>query len=623
MARTPTKRLLKNALYCVGLFLTFAVSSIVGKAHATSLILPGLEKGINAESPRHAESLQFLRKNSFDKVIDLETKNLRANPNDRSSQVLLALAYIGKGNDKAAEGQAELLSKSDPAYAAKLYQNMGVYYTYKKRFYRGLRSLNLSLSLVEDPEVLNQIAAIFLLQGRLPKAKDYLVRSLPTKPDHIDLSRISLAERDYEAAIDFAQKAITTNPKSSEAYLLLGTARLLSGQLAKAESDFKKAKELSPDPVIADYNIGLIHLAQDKYDDALKDFDRMAARAPKVKEAQLGRAVAWHAVGNLEKAQAAAEKAVQAEPGDFLGQLVLGNIYSSKNFSKEADQAYRKAGSLFVEFTLPRFQSKEQLGFSSVKANAGFSLANLFYRNGMFDQTLKTIQGTFGRQSESNYFLALTSARAERMSGNHARAENLLEAAIRLYPKPVSAYMELGDIAAGRSDFKRAAAYYEKASAAEPQLSQLHFILGDLYIKMNDTSKAVSSYQAGLKQDPKSGPGLNQLAWTLAEKEGRLADALPLAQKADSYSPGNPRIKDTLAWIHHGMGQHEKAGSIYSKIAKTPLNDPVILYHMGVVYQKLGKKPEAARAFENALNITDEFAQSLDAETRLRQLGAI
>lgn len=623
MAPQQKKRALNAFLRFNYIIVMFLLVWVCPNAYGSSFILPDLEKGISKESPRHAESLQLLRRNSFDQVIDLETKNLRTNPNDRGSSLLLALAYLGKGDAKAAQDQAVSLSKIDPAYAARLYQNMGVFYTYKQKFFRALHCFQSAISLSEDPAVFNQVAAVYLAQDRLEKAKSYLLRSLPDTVDYINLSRIALAEKDYPASIDFAQKAISAKPKSTEAYLLSGTAQLLSGRLAPAEADFKRVKELKPDMVLADYNLGLIHLAQEKYDRALADFDQMIARAPKIKEAHLGRAVALHLMGNTEKAQSAAEQAIQADSGDLLGHLTLANIYLSNNRYIEADKAFRAAGGLFVEFTLPRFQSKDQLGFSSAKAAASFSLVNLYYRNGMFEQALKTLQTAFGRQTESNYFLTVTAARAERMRGNAAGAKQLLGTAERLYPKPVSAHMEMGHMAAAASDLQQAVASYEKASELEPQLSQLHFILGDLFLQMNDAPRAIDRYKRGLALDPKSGAGLNQLAWTLSEKEGRHSEALPLAQKAAQVAPASPKIKDTLAWIQYRMGQREKAGAIYSEIAKAPLKDPVVFYHMGVVFQETGRKKEAAKAFENALNITEEFAHGPDAEKRLSQLGAI
>jgi tetratricopeptide (TPR) repeat protein len=386
----------------------------------------------------------------------------------------------------------------------------------------------------------------------LKKARQYFDKTVDSEPDYLNLGRIYLAEKDYFGAIRYAGQAVEQKPDMSEGYIILGTAHLLSDDLARAESNFLKARELDPKLILADYNLGLIRLVQKKYDKALEFFSQIVKLSPKIKEAYVCKAAILHIENDLKAAKKEADQAVNIDPGDFLGHLAQG--------------AYRHSGALFTEFSQSWFRTRKHLNLEPSDTAASFTLANIYHRNGLFRPEINTIQESFAGQSEKNVFMLMMEARAEGELGHYDRAVELYKAAMKLDSKLVTPYMELGDLAAKRNELPKAIDYYQKASQIAPQMSGLYFVLGDLYLSSNDSKKAVSNYQIGLKYAPKSSFGHNQIAWVLAEKEKKYKTALTYARKAHELNPKNVRISDTLGWIYYRLKRYKNADEIYSKI---------------------------------------------------------
>jgi tetratricopeptide (TPR) repeat protein len=251
---------------------------------------------------------------------------------------------------------------------------------------------------------------------------------------------------------------------------------------------------------------------------------------------------------------------------------------------------------------------------------AYFTLSNLFYRQGLFDRIIKTVGKGFAESSRSPFF-ALTEARAEAKRGNTARAEKIYTSIMEEEPEVVSSYIDMGDLAANRNDFKEAIIFYKKAISIAPELSNIYLGLGGFYNKINDFDSAISYYKKAISLSPESVIGYNQLAWTLAERKGDVKAGLTYALKGGQLNPKNIEMKDTLAWIYYQMGNYDEALDAYKSISPIKTNNPNIYYHLGLVSQKLNRKDEAIRWFENALNLTDEFAKADDIKEHLESLG--
>jgi Flp pilus assembly protein TadD len=85
--------------------------------------------------------------------------------------------------------------------------------------------------------------------------------------------------------------------------------------------------------------------------------------------------------------------------------------------------------------------------------------------------------------------------------------------------------------------------------------------LAGLYEVEGRYEPAQERYRAILRLRPRDPVALNNLAFSLAERSNRPAEALPLAQQAYALGRGAPLIADTLGWVHYKLGDLTKAAS--------------------------------------------------------------
>jgi tetratricopeptide (TPR) repeat protein len=185
------------------------------------------------------------------------------------------------------------------------------------------------------------------------------------------------------------------------------------------------------------------------------------------------------------------------------------------------------------------------------------------------------------------------------------------------------------NLAACLSRLKR---YQEATSASEsavkinPERAGLQLQLGSAYLRSGSDEKALAAFQRAIEGNSESATlnsdMLNSVAYALAEEKKGLPWALQCAEKAvHELEEESSKIQvsqlevqdltvsnrlagywDTLGWVHFGIGNLGEAER-YLKAAWTVTQDPVIGDHLGQVYEKLGKKQQAAHAYRLALQV--------------------
>jgi Flp pilus assembly protein TadD len=75
-------------------------------------------------------------------------------------------------------------------------------------------------------------------------------------------------EGDYRAAISQLNEAVRLEPENYEAHLDLGICYAQKGFYAEAEKCYGRARELSPDDVLLNYNVAALYSLWDKHPQA-------------------------------------------------------------------------------------------------------------------------------------------------------------------------------------------------------------------------------------------------------------------------------------------------------------------------------------------------------------------
>jgi len=170
----------------------------------------------------------------------------------------------------------------------------------------------------------------------------------------------------------------------------------------------------------------------------------------------------------------------------------------------------------------------------------------------------------------------------------------------------------------GSQDYRAAAAKYEEAIAADPELTAAYFFLGNSYDNLyrparrgeaaNDEllTKAVDNYKkaASLEQDPK----IRQLAleYLVAaygpDKLNDPAQQEPLVQEMIKLNPSEPTNYHALAKIYEDNGDYEAAEAAYLKAKEVRPNEPTVYTVLAGYYNRQGD-------FDKTIGALQERAQ--------------
>ena len=141
-------------------------------------------------------------------------------------------------------------------------------------------------------------------------------------------------------------------------------------------------------------------------------------------------------------------------------------------------------------------------------------------------------------------------------------------------------------------------------------LSEVRFMLANIYYEMNNHKNVVTELEKVLEIDPDNDQANNFLGYFFIEQGEQLDKAINLIKKALSINPENAAYLDSLGWAYYKLAKEddEKIMLALQKLieASNYAEDPEIMGHIGDVYYSLGCWEKAQRQWENALDLWEK-----------------
>ena len=169
-------------------------------------------------------------------------------------------------------------------------------------------------------------------------------------------------------------------------------------------------------------------------------------------------------------------------------------------------------------------------------------------------------------------------------------------------------------------DYKKAAGFYEEAVAADPNLAQAYFYLGNSYDNLykpskkgepeNDAllTKAVENYQKAAEKLSASDDPANKKLGTLSlqylvasygpDKLNDPAKAEPVVQRMIQLEPGEPANYFALAKIYEDAGAYEEAEKMLQNAKQAKPSDPAVYMTLAGYYNRQGRFDKTIEALE-------------------------
>ncbi len=192
---------------------------------------------------------------------------------------------------------------------------------------------------------------------------------------------------------------------------------------------------------------------------------------------------------------------------------------------------------------------------------------------------------------------------------------------LKIDPENRTAAASLGGLLYGAGKYSEAVEILETAVKAAPDSPGLQMQLGSAYLKTGQKEKAISHMQSAAEQDGKLSANpmmLNDVAYALAEGNAAPDLARRYAEEAvkkleassiietaaaDSGARTTAQLSmawDTLGWVYFQSGDTNRAES-FVRAAWLLGQRAIVGEHLGEIYEKQGKRNEAANTYQLAL----------------------
>lgn len=158
----------------------------------------------------------------------------------------------------------------------------------------------------------------------------------------------------------------------------------------------------------------------------------------------------------------------------------------------------------------------------------------------------------------------------------------------------------------------------ELAPDGEPRMSAAALItLSSAQERAGDLKGSEESLRRILARDPNNATALNNLGYFLVERNERLTEALEMIQRAVRANPTNSSFLDSLGWAYFKLGKFDEAERHLTEAAKRNARSVAIQEHLGDVYHQRGKLEMARAAWQKALSLVVEAADTARIKAKL------
>jgi Flp pilus assembly protein TadD len=135
-------------------------------------------------------------------------------------------------------------------------------------------------------------------------------------------------------------------------------------------------------------------------------------------------------------------------------------------------------------------------------------------------------------------------------------------------------------------------------------------MLAQILERGGDSPGAIACYRRVLERNGNDIVALNNLAYALAELEKKPADALPFAERAYTLSRGNANVADTLAWVHHLLGNKAQSGRYIAEALRGFGESGEVRLHGAAILVEAGDLEGAKRELDKALQLDPALEQT-------------
>jgi tetratricopeptide (TPR) repeat protein len=461
--------------------------------------------------------------------------------------------------------------------------------------------------------------------------------------------------RRFAPAAENAVMAIQHDLSKIEYRDLLAQIYLNSGQFDKAAIEYRTILQIDPQNVAATFTLAQL-LERVKPLEALELYNSLLVRQGPTWEVLLQIAQLNSALQRYDKSIEALEQMQKIDPGNLAVKQNLAEVYIRvKNYDKARgllnDVLEKNPANIMLRATLADVYLQQNdwvsarkelftvLQSDSLDPDTHLRIGVAFYAQTLKDtlvipeaiSVFKKYEKNFPADARPYVYLGVL----HRGIKKDSVAEQYFTRATQSSNWNGDAWWQLGWMYFDKQDFKETISIMNKAKQYISDDFRIYMLLGIAYNRsgMNQDSRVAleravelnpadlnalsslgltydaltmhaesdSAYERALRIDPKFPLVLNNYAYSLSERGLQLERAEKMSKESLAADSLNPSYLDTYGWILFQKGKYAEALPNIQKAVDLGDASPVVLEHLGDVYDKLNRADEAKKYWKKAL----------------------
>jgi putative PEP-CTERM system TPR-repeat lipoprotein len=417
-------------------------------------------------------------------------------------------------------------------------------------------------------------------------------------------AKAALEKNDRSAAIIQLKNALQANPDLGEARYLLGKSLLETGDVAAAEKELRKARELKvPDDQVVPL-LAHAQIARGEFKKIIDEFGKVELAKPEAK-ADLATTVALAqlATGNADAAHAgfsAAQEAVPEYAPALLGEAKLKALAGDLQGSMAlVDSVLAKSPDLFEGWMLKgdiagsRLQLDDAIAaYSKVlelrpnMLSAHLKIATMQIQQGNTkDATVHVdaMKKIAPKHPDTLYLQALLAFREK----NYVAAREAIQLQLSAAPDNLPGLTLDGSIEYQLGSYAQAEASLQKALRKSPKQRAARLMLVSTYLRQHQPSKALDALKPLLDDEGNTNADVLALAGEAYMQGGNTKEAERAFAKAAALKPDDVSKRTALALTHLSSGEGDRG---FRELEEAAAADPGIRADLALIAENTRAK---------------------------------
>ncbi len=592
--------------------------------------------------------------------------------NPKSVTARLAFGDFLFANKREAEAEQQLLAAHQAEPTDKLVLvALRRYYETQQQFEKAEQFLTRLVELDADKTAGRaQIIDLHARTGRVYQAVTEYQQLLKDDPKYLRgysrLAELLLELGDVTGATKHVEVALKQNPQDTDALLMRGRLRSLSGQHREAIGDLDQVLRLEPTLPAALYYAADAHLQNNDATQARLFVNRLLSFYPrnpmgllmqvrinlaetKAADAEKTSTQIIESIGELKSNQTAL-KAARIPEGSLpdweskayvsraVARIQLRKLPEAQSDLERAAVIDRRSPEPHINLAVVNML-RGDLAAASRAAERAVDLApsslaaattviNVYLQQKNYRAAHDRLTQLINEQP-ARLQLQELKARVLIAQGDGAAAETTLREILQTDPNYLNAYFILSDFyQSSQQQTEKAVTELTQLIQRRPtntqQIAQAHLMIGMLEESRGNFDAAVSNYEQMLSYDKRSigaAIGLNNLAWIYADKgKGNLDKATDHARSAITIAP-EASFFDTLGYAYYKKRQFDVAIEQFRKAIDRRPTSPAYHLHLARALRDNGNTQQARTSYERALQLGGaDFNEANQARQELAAL---